>query len=82
MHANKYKSKNKFMENEKQILEILEENQKILRRTYESAEKTRKYFLYTAILTVLAFVLPIIGLVIVIPIFLSSYLGNIDKLLM
>ncbi|MEA1936733.1 MAG: hypothetical protein U9N04_01310, partial [Patescibacteria group bacterium] len=65
------------MENEEQILETLKENQELLKRTYQSAEKTRKYFLYTAILTVLAFVLPLIGLIIVIPIFLNSYLKGL-----
>ncbi len=75
------KLKNKFMENEEQILEILKENQETLKQTYESAEKTRKYFLYTAIATILMFVLPIIGLIIIIPMFLSSYLKGLDGLL-
>lgn len=70
------------MTNEEQILEILKENQKIIKQTYRSAEKTRKYFLYTTILTILMFVLPIIGLVIIIPFFLNSYLGSFDSLLM
>ncbi len=39
---------------------------------YSSVEKTRKYFLFTLIITVVMIVLPIIGLVVVIPIFLSS----------
>ena len=69
------------MENEEQILGILKENQEILKQTYKSAEKTRKYFLYTAIITVLMFVLPIIGLIIAVPIFLNSYLKGLDGLL-
>ncbi|MCK5122849.1 MAG: hypothetical protein KAQ87_01735 [Candidatus Pacebacteria bacterium] len=69
------------MENENQILEILEENQKIIKQTYVSAEKTRKYFLYTAIATVLMFVLPLIGLIIIIPMFLDSYLGSFEGLI-
>ena len=39
---------------------------------YSSVEKTRKYFLLTLIVTVAMIVLPILGLIIVIPIFLSS----------
>ena len=39
---------------------------------YSSVEKTRKYFLFTLVITVVMIVLPIIGLVVVIPIFLSS----------
>lgn len=69
------------MENENQILEILRENQKLIKQTYESVEKMRKYFLYTAIVTVLMFVLPIIGLIIIIPMFLNSYLGSFEALM-
>lgn len=68
------------MSNEEQILEILKENQKILKQTCASAEKTRKYLLYTAIFTIVMFVLPIIGLIIVVPMFLNSYIGAINGL--
>jgi hypothetical protein len=40
---------------------------------YTSVEKTRKYFLWTMIITIALFVLPIIGLVFAIPSFLSQY---------
>jgi hypothetical protein len=40
---------------------------------YVSAEKTRKYFMWTAIVTFVAFVLPLIGLAFAIPSFISSY---------
>ncbi|OGG50114.1 hypothetical protein A2763_01055 [Candidatus Kaiserbacteria bacterium RIFCSPHIGHO2_01_FULL_54_36] len=40
---------------------------------YVSAEKTRKYFLALLIVTVVAFVLPLIGLFFAIPSFLSTY---------
>lgn len=69
------------MENENQILEVLKENQKLIKQTYESAEKTRKYFLYSAIATVLMFVLPLIGLIVIIPMFLDSYLGSFEGLI-
>lgn len=69
------------MTNEEQILEILKENRKIAKLTYKAAEKTRKYLLYTAILTVLAFILPVLGLIIIIPIFLNSYLKGLDGLI-
>ena len=39
---------------------------------YSSVEKTRKYFLVTLIATIAMIVLPILGLIVVIPIFLSS----------
>lgn len=40
---------------------------------YQSTEKTRKYFLWTLIITVALFVLPAIGLVFAIPSFISTY---------
>ena len=45
---------------------------------YSSVEKTRKYFLLTLVITVAMIVLPILGFIIVIPIFLSSL--NLDSL--
>jgi hypothetical protein len=42
---------------------------------YESVEKTRKYFLVIIWVTVLGLVLPAIGLVFAIPMFMSSYIG-------
>lgn len=47
---------------------------------YVSAEKTRKYFLTIIIVSAVAFVLPIIGLLFAIPSFLSTY-GSIGGLL-
>lgn len=40
---------------------------------YVSAEKTRKYFLVVLVVTVVAFVLPLLGLVFAVPSFLSTY---------
>jgi type II secretory pathway component PulF len=61
------------MTNEEQILEMLSRSQELLQKTYESAEKTRKYFLYTTIITILMIVLPLIGLLLIIPQFLETY---------
>lgn len=43
-----------------------------LEQIYQSVEKTRKYFLWTMIATVVTFVLPLIGLVIAVPFLLST----------
>ena len=40
---------------------------------YISVEKTRKYFMWTMIITLALFILPLLGLVFAIPAFLSSY---------
>lgn len=45
---------------------------------YESVEKTRKYFLWTLIITLILFVLPIIALLFAIPSFLEIYTGISD----
>ena len=47
---------------------------------YVSVEKTRKYFLWSMITTIIFFVLPLLALGFVIPFFLSSYVGNITSL--
>lgn len=40
---------------------------------YVSVEKTRKYFFWTMVITLAVFIIPLIGLVLVIPSFLDSY---------
>ncbi|PCI89985.1 hypothetical protein COB18_02600 [Candidatus Kaiserbacteria bacterium] len=52
-----------------------------LNAIYVSVEKTRKYFLLIIWGSVIAVVLPIIGLMVVIPKFIGSYLGALDGLL-
>lgn len=44
-----------------------------LEKTYVSAEKTRKYLLFMLVVTIVAFVLPLVGLMFAIPTMLSSY---------
>lgn len=47
---------------------------------YVSVEKTRKYFLTTMIISVVAVVLPLFGLAFAIPSFLNNYVGQINAL--
>ncbi len=47
---------------------------------YVSVEKTRKYFLWTMIITIVLFVVPLIGLVFVIPAFVNNYIGGMGGL--
>lgn len=47
-------------------------NQRI-EQIYVSVEKTRKYFLWTLIITIVTIVLPLIALIIVIPIVFRTY---------
>lgn len=67
-----------YMENE--ILAKLVEQDAKIEEIWKSVEKSRKYFLITAWITVGAIVIPMVGLAFVVPSFLSSYnttLGDI-----
>jgi hypothetical protein len=49
-------------------------------KIYISVEKTRKYFKWTMIITILVVVLPAIGLVFAIPSFLSTYTTQLNSI--
>ncbi len=60
-----------FMEErEEKILKKIEEQNAKIDAVYKSVEKTRKMFLWTIIGSVVTFLLPIIGLIFIIPWFL------------
>ena len=48
---------------------------------YISVEKTRKYFMWTLIISVALFVLPLIGLVFAIPAFMNNYMGSLQGMM-
>jgi len=60
---------------ELEILKKLEEQEKKIDLIYSSVEKTRKYFLWTLIISAGAILLPIVGLLALIP-WLLSTLGS------
>ena len=66
---------------EGELLEKFKEQDAKLDAIWKSVEKTRKYFLVVIWVTVVLFVLPLIGFIFVIPSFLDSYLGSLDGLL-
>ncbi|MFA6601344.1 MAG: hypothetical protein WCT02_00560 [Candidatus Paceibacterota bacterium] len=49
------------------------EQRALLEQTFISVEKTRKYFLWTLVATVIAFILPLLAAAFIIPSFLSAY---------
>lgn len=57
---------------ETDILGKLAEQDRKLELIYQSVEKTRKYFLWTLIATIVAFFLPLIGLLFAVPFFLNT----------
>jgi len=63
------------------VREQIEENARRLDAIYESVEKTRKYFMVSMIVSIAMVVIPLIAAVILIPMFLDSYLGQFQGLL-
>lgn len=64
---------------EQEIKTKLEEQSAKIDAILESVEKTRKYFLTTMWVTIIAIVLPMIGLIFVIPQFLNAYVGGLTQ---
>ena len=54
------------------LLQKITEQQEKIEKIYRSVESTRKYFLFTLILSIVMFVLPLIGLIFIVPYFLKS----------
>ena len=67
------------MDNEELKKKIEEQGIKI-DAIYKSVEKTRKYFLMIIWITIIAVVIPIIGLAFAIPSFLSNYTNTLGGL--
>lgn len=66
---------------EQDILKKLEEQDVKIEAIWRSVEKSRKYFLITAWITIGAIVLPMIGLALALPAFLNSYTSSLEGLL-
>lgn len=57
---------------EPELIKRIDELEQKVDAVYKSAEKTRKYFLWTLIISVAVIVLPLIALVFLIPYFLQT----------
>lgn len=55
-----------------EVIKRLEEQDKKLDAIYKSVERTRKYFLWTLIVTIVVIVLPLIVLIFAVPTLLKS----------
>ncbi|HDO23822.1 MAG TPA: hypothetical protein ENG99_01240 [bacterium] len=62
---------------EEETKKRLDEQDELLKKIYISTEKTRKYFLWTLIASLVVFILPLIGMIFVIPKFLSVYTNGL-----
>jgi hypothetical protein len=58
-----------------EIAQRLDAQEKKLDAIFVSVEKTRKYFQWTLIATIVTFVLPLIGIVLVLPWFVKTMLS-------
>ena len=65
---------------EQDIIKKLEEQDKKIDLIYISVEKTRKYFQWTLIITVVTVLLPLIALAFVIPFFLNTFQSTYSNL--
>lgn len=63
-----------------EIIKKLAELEQKIDNIYKSAEKTRKYFMWTLIISIVLFVLPLIAMVFVLPQFIGAVSGNLDIL--
>lgn len=63
-----------------EVMKKLAELETRIDAIYKSAEKTRKYFLWMIIASVILFLLPLVGLIFIIPQFLSALGPNLDLL--
>jgi len=61
---------------EEEILKKIAEQEEKINAIYNSVEKTRKYFLWMLIITAVMIIIPLIGLLFVIPQFLNIYTGS------
>jgi hypothetical protein len=67
------------MENEELHLRLATIEKKIDNMVH-SVERIKKYMFWSLVGSVLFFILPILGLIIVIPLFLGNYVGSLDAL--
>ncbi|MDA3840136.1 MAG: hypothetical protein PF572_03525 [Patescibacteria group bacterium] len=58
---------------EEDIKNRLDAQDEILKNIYKSSEKTRKYFMWTLIISLVMFFLPLLGLIFILPGFISTY---------
>ena len=55
------------------VFERIEKLESKIDAIFASVEKTRKYFFWTMIITIAVLVVPLIGLIFVVPMFLTNY---------
>jgi type II secretory pathway component PulF len=59
-----------------ELIKKIEEMDEKIDKMFKTVEKLRKYFFWTGVITIVLFVVPLIGLIFVIPQFLSTYTSS------
>ncbi len=62
------------------LIKKIEDQQIKIDQIYKSVEKTRKYFKWTMIITIVIIVLPLLASIFIIPSFISSYTSALNDL--
>lgn len=57
---------------EQEILRQIAVQNEVLQKVFISVEKTRKYFMWTLIITLALFIIPLVGLMFAIPVLLNN----------
>ena len=65
---------------EEEIKNRLDAQDELLKKIYQSSEKTRKYFFWTLLFSVVVFALPLIGMLFVIPKVIGIYSSALSGL--
>ncbi len=66
---------------EQEILSRLQAQEELLQKVYISVEKTRKYFMWTLISTAVLFILPLLGIMLILPSFINTMTSSYGGLL-
>ena len=62
------------------LIKKIDEKQEKINKIYVSVEKTRKYFQWTLIITLVTIVLPILLLLFILPTIMSTYTSTLSGL--
>ena len=79
-NPDKKKESDKRSYEENKARKLAQKKEYYLKNKEEILEKTRKYLLWTMIATIAFFVLPLVGLLFIVPSFISSYTSSLTEL--
>ena len=65
---------------EEEIKNRLDAQDELLKSIYKSTEKTRRYFMWTLVISLAMFFLPLIGLIFILPNFINIYTSALGGL--